>query len=153
MVENQKNPTGSMKKYLIFCIVWIIACQPSPKDIQYHEDECAFCRMKISDSKFGAELVTSKGKVYKYDAAECMFRVLNEEKDQEYAYILVTDYAQPKTLINAKEAYFLVSKNQPSPMGGNLSAYSDKSKAIQAQKSKEGDIYNYGQTLQLYEKM
>jgi copper chaperone NosL len=56
----------------IFIMIMLIACNPERKPIQYGEDKCAFCRMSIVDQRFGGEIVTQKGKVYMFDAVECM---------------------------------------------------------------------------------
>ncbi len=77
----------------------------------------------IVDERFGAELVTKKGKVYKFDAIECLLPETIKNGEDNYAHILVTDYLNPPTLIDATSSAFLISKNRPSPMGGNLSAY------------------------------
>ena len=136
---------------MIFIIsILAVSCRPSPQPINYNEDECAYCKMKISDSRFGAELVTNKGKVYKYDSAECLFRTCVDNGQQKYAFLLVTDYSTPGTLIPAKEAFYLISIQQPSPMGGNLSAYAEKGKADQAKNSKSGEIYSFDEVLEIY---
>ena len=35
-------------------------------------DTCAYCRMTISDERFGGQFVTSKGKVHVFDSIECL---------------------------------------------------------------------------------
>ena len=103
-------------------MIQFISCSTEPKPIEYHVDQCAECKMNISDQRFGAELVTKKGKIYKYDAAECMIRAVKVAGDSEFAHILVTDFKQPTQFIDATTATFLVSELRPSPMGANLSA-------------------------------
>jgi copper chaperone NosL len=109
---------------LLFMI--LVSCNVEPEPINYNEDECAYCKMKISDVRFGAEIVSSKGKIFKYDSAECLVRTYIENDKHDYAFIMVTDYSQPKTLIDATTACYFISENQPSPMGGFLSAYENK---------------------------
>ena len=48
--------------------------------------------MTIVDNKHSAELVTTKGKVYKFDAIECMIRHLQNIEDQQYQFILKPIY-------------------------------------------------------------
>ena len=114
----------------------LVSCQPKPEAISYNHDECAYCKMKISDTKFGAEIVTSKGKIYKYDSAECLVQTYIKEENPDYAFVIVTDYSNPTSLIEASSATFLISENQPSPMGGNLSAYEFPKDATNALKEK-----------------
>jgi copper chaperone NosL len=82
---------------LIACVL-SNSCEVRPDAINYNEDQCEYCKMKISDTRFGAELVTRKGKIYKYDSAECLLRTLLENDIDKYAYKLVTDIANPKNL-------------------------------------------------------
>ena len=50
----------------------LAACTVAPVPINFGSDGCHFCKMTIVDKQHAAELVTSKGKAYKYDAIECM---------------------------------------------------------------------------------
>lgn len=43
-----------------------------PRPIAYDRDVCAFCRMTVGDPRYGAELVTARGKVYTFDSIECL---------------------------------------------------------------------------------
>lgn len=141
-------------KYIFFLVaiplVFLSSCNVSPEAINYNFDECAYCKMKISDIRFGAEMVTSKGKIYKYDSAECLVRTYIEDEQQKYAYILVTDYGRPHNLIDASTSTFLISENQPSPMGGNLSAYEHKSHAEIILAEKGGKLLNFDDLIAEY---
>lgn len=79
--------------------------------------------MIISDPRFGAELVTSKGKIFKFDSVECLLNEVGEKGEEHYAHILVTDFTQPEKFIEATSAAYLISDRISSPMGANLSAY------------------------------
>ena len=116
-----------MKRILwLFSLSFIVlACKVEPQEIAYGHDGCHFCKMTIVDPQHAAQIVTTKGKVFKYDAIECM---LNHHKNWDQAPValyLVTDYDQPRLLINAQDAHFLISEAIPSPMGGFLSAFGD----------------------------
>jgi copper chaperone NosL len=82
--------------------------------------------MTIVDTQHAAEFVTDKGKVFKFDATECMMNYLKEIDQSTVAIFLVNDYDAPGELINAKEATYLISKNIPSPMGEFLTAFKSK---------------------------
>ena len=124
------------------------ACQPSPKPIEYGSDMCDYCKMTIVDAQHGAEAVTSKGKVYMFDAIECLANFTEQEKDKSFAFLLVNDYHQPKELINAQESYYLISKNLPSPMGAYLTGFANKSAAEEMQTAKGGQVFNWEDTQQ-----
>jgi len=114
-----------MKRLLNMIIVFglfFLACEIKPQPIEFGHDGCHYCSMGIVDAKFAAEIVTNTGKVYKYDSAECMIRSLRV-LEGEPELVLVMDYAEPGTFIDAKTAVFLVSDDISSPMGANLSAF------------------------------
>jgi copper chaperone NosL len=124
-----------------------IACATSPQDIRFGEDACHFCLMTIVDESHAAELVTSKGKVYKFDAIECMAQYLKKTEKTNYAFQLVSDYDKPGTLINAESATYLVSPAIPSPMGAFLSAFTSEDRAMELRKENDGQLYDW-KTLQ-----
>ena len=97
--------------------------------------------MTIADSKFAAELVNTKGKAFKYDAIECLVR--DEESSKKMSGKYVCLYLEPGKFMHADSAFFLISKDLPSPMGAYLSAYSTKEDAEQIQAQKGGSIYLY----------
>lgn len=114
---------------LSMLICTFIACKPEPKAINYGTDICHHCKMTIVDKKFAAQAVTDKGKIYNFDAIECLVPFQAEKTDTEWAFIQVNNYLDPDQRLNAKEAYFVKSPDIPSPMGGYLSAYPGKEAA------------------------
>jgi copper chaperone NosL len=56
---------------------------------------------------------------------------------------LVNDFTVPKELVDAKESHYLISKNIPSPMGAFLSAFAKREDAINFQKAKGGELYDW----------
>ena len=144
-----------MKKALLTSITILLlisSCTVSPEPIQYNFDECAYCKMKISDARFGAEMVTTKGKIFKYDSAECLIRTKIENEANTYAHILVTDYTNPNHLIDAQLATFLISEKRPSPMGGNLSSYELFPHAKKAQAENGGKLLDFEELLNEYKR-
>ena len=105
---------------------FLIGCKVEPRQIDYNMDQCHACKMMIVDNRFGCELVTTKGKVFKYDAIECLVPEVVMNGEDYYEYILVTHFDEPAVLKNARESYYLIHAERPSPMGQNLSAYSEK---------------------------
>ena len=109
--------------FLIF-VVAIVGCDIKPDPIKYGTDMCSFCSMTIVDSQHASQVVTEKGKNFKFDAIECMINFLKSEDENSMEFILVADYANPGVFINAKESFFLIDPEISSPMGANLSAFS-----------------------------
>jgi copper chaperone NosL len=107
-------------------IPWsLTGCDRTPTPIAYGTDACVHCGMIISDPRYGAELVTKTGKVYKFDAIECLATFFLEGRiAREDAHSLwVTNFADPGRLIPTSDAHFLRSPQLHSPMGMNLAAF------------------------------
>ncbi len=135
---------------LAFILTTITACSVEPKPIKYGMDECKYCSMKIMDERFGAEAVTEKGKVYTFDSAECLFNYLGKGAHEPHAFLMVTNYLEPQTLMNARDAMFLISQDIPSPMGAFLSSYSSVGDAKMALKEGDGEIFDWAMMKEKY---
>ena len=146
--ENLKIEEGNTKKIrntLIFLGFILGSCQVSERPIEYGADECEYCKMMIMDQRYGSELVTEKGKVYTFDAAECLIEYLhnNEEMADAAKYLLVTPYTNPNHLIDARTTTYLVSQQMPSPMGAYLTAFSYREEAAAVESSIGGILYSW----------
>jgi len=136
-------------KRLIYIIplLLIFSCNIQPQEINYGEDACHFCRMTIVDKQHASEIVTSKGKAFKFDATECMINHLATIDTTSVGLYLITDFNNPGVLIDAKKATFIISKNIPSPMGGFLSGVASKEEAEELQKEKQGKLYSWNELI------
>lgn len=128
--------------YLII-LLFFSACSISPKEISYGSDICDYCKMTIVDKQHSAQMVTTKGKPYLFDAIECMVPFINENPEKEAGLLLVADFKNPGKLINAKSAYYLISPSIPSPMGAFLSAFHSKEDAKSIKESKGGKLFTF----------
>lgn len=125
---------------LVFMSMGIKACNVGPKPVNYGTDGCHYCSMTIVDRQHAAQLVTAKGKGYKFDAIECMMNHLREVDRAEIALFLVSNYNAPGELIDATKASYLISKGIPSPMGEFLTAFITKAAAQQARTVHDGEV-------------
>ena len=138
----------TLKHYLIIALLLIFfSCNVSPKAIDYGSDGCHFCKMTIVDKVHAAEIVTKKGKVYKFDATECMVNFMDDFDTNEIELYLSNNYKEPEVLIDATQATFLISENIPSPMGAFLSAFKNKADAEKTQAEKNGTLYTWDELL------
>ena len=138
----------TLKKSSLIALLWLFySCNTSPKAINYGEDGCYYCKMTIVDKIHAAEIVTKKGKIYTFDATECMVNFQKEFDTSEIKLYLSNNYNEPEALIDAKKATFLISKNIPSPMGAYLSAFKTKNEALMVQSEKGGTIYSWQELL------
>jgi copper chaperone NosL len=104
-----------------------IACAPSgPRAIAYDAESCGYCRMTISDPRFGAELVSSTGKTHTFDSIECLASYAAEHADARGSVaraMWVSDYAHPGTFLPVDSAEFRrLTGPAGSPMGKGLVA-------------------------------
>lgn len=138
-----------MKRTIVAsCVLFLMAaCQVEPEPLRYGEDACHSCKMTLMDRKFGAELVTTKGKIYKFDDLNCMmqFYYSGEVGDRDYAHKLVVDFTNPGTLIPAADAFYLKSSEIKSPMASHVAAFSSKAKLEEVQDELSGIYMVWGE--------
>ena len=114
-------------KYLsiIFSVTLLISCSKEPQPLIYNEDNCSYCKMIVSDQRYGAEVITAKGKNYKFDSIECMAAfVLSEASTIEIHSLWTIDFNNPGKFVDAEKAFYLHSELLKSPMGLNFSSFS-----------------------------
>jgi len=109
----------------IFFSVTVTSCEAQIKPINFGKDACSQCRMIISDPRFGAELVTVKGKAYVFDDLNCYWNYRNSKdlKAEEIAHSVVVIFNKPGTLKEADQLCFLQSGTIRSPMGSGMAAF------------------------------
>jgi copper chaperone NosL len=85
--------------------------------------------MLISDDRYGAELITDKGKVYKFDSIECLinFALAKNVVGDEKCILLVNYFSNPGILNDARSSLYIHNDNYRSPMGLNVSAFGNDS--------------------------
>ena len=101
--------------------------------------------MTVMDPQHAAELVTFKGKVYKFDAIECMVNYLKNQEYSDFAHLLVHDYFKPSEWVDVNTCTFIISEAIPSPMGAYLSALSTLEKAEELQMTKGGQLFEWSE--------
>ncbi|MBK8291193.1 MAG: nitrous oxide reductase accessory protein NosL [Flammeovirgaceae bacterium] len=137
-----------MNKLLIigFCLVFV-ACSVKPEPLQYGVDACYTCKMTLMDNKFGAELVTQKGKVYKFDDMNCMLNFYHSkyESSDDLAYTLVINYDNPGQFIEARHALYAKSANIRTPMASGVAAFEDEMSYDKYNKDWKGIWLSWGE--------
>ncbi|MBT3253597.1 MAG: hypothetical protein HN995_05695 [Candidatus Marinimicrobia bacterium] len=110
---------------ILLTAVFMISCEPTVRTINYGQDGCDYCRMTIVEEHYGSELLTTKGKAYKFDSIECLAAfVIKDEVKREYIHELYfTDFEDAGNLYPLGEMIFVQTKKLKSPMGLNLSGY------------------------------
>jgi copper chaperone NosL len=123
----KRSPIRIKAVAAIIFLVLLNSCATSPEALKIGKDNCSFCKMTISDNRYGAEIITRKGKVYKFDDSHCLRSFIQsgtvEKKDRAAVYF--TDFIGKHELIKADEAFLLQSDFFRSPMNGNMAAFSN----------------------------
>ena len=107
------------------------SCETKPQPFQYGKDSCDDCRMTIMEPHFGAQLITKKGKVYKFDDLHCLVNFHNNGavKKEDIAQIVSVDYNNEKSFLDVNKAWFVNSPKLESPMNSNTAAFDNQQTA------------------------
>lgn len=127
-----------------------LACSSGPVPIAYGVDDCAYCRMRISDPRYGGELVTRTGKVLEFDSIECLAAYYSGLQDTTAVRSRwVADYRNPGKLIPAEGAVYIHRGGPGSPMGMGLLALASGSGANIPESAVQGDTLSWPEVVEL----
>ena len=120
-----------MKRFVFLLMLCLaLGCSKTPEPINYGTDMCQYCKMTIVTKTHAAQMVTSKGKQFKFDAIECMIRFLDDKPELiSKSNLLITNYNSPGSMTNAITAGYVVCEEITSPMGANLTGFSSLEEA------------------------
>ncbi|HVU53838.1 MAG TPA: nitrous oxide reductase accessory protein NosL [Puia sp.] len=124
---------------LVFLCGSLQGCNSGPQPIQYGQDDCAYCKMTFTDRRFGGEVCTKKGKVFKFDDLHCLLESLKAgvPARQEIGSIYLIDF-ENGGWISTEDALLLESPAFRSPMGGNIAAFAHKEALHHSQQQNNG---------------
>lgn len=140
---------GSIITLIIIFAAILMGCEPKPQPINYGSDECAYCRMMITDAEFGSQIVNNQGRAYKFDSIECMVAYDLTEDGENFHSIWVPDFMDRDHWLKAEDAVYLHSETLRSPMGLFLSAYADQATAEEMRDEYGGDIVDYNRVKEI----
>jgi len=128
----------------LILIVLMSACSQEPAEIHYGSDECAHCKMMITDPHFASQIVTEKGKAIKFDAIECMAVYhRNHSEELKGAKLWVNNYNKHGQWLMAPNVQFVKSEVVNSPMGESLLAFPSQEVAKKHLQEKPGMLMNW----------
>ncbi len=129
----------------LFLILILSACNPGPQDVTIGHDECAHCRMIISERPFASQIVSTTGKVWFFDSVECLaaYEIADSIDEERVHSRWVPNFNNPEEWLEAETSFYLHSINLRSPMGLHLSSYKNKEDANEKQQEFEGEILNW----------
>ncbi|MDP1843596.1 MAG: nitrous oxide reductase accessory protein NosL [Sediminibacterium sp.] len=133
------------KVVLLLPIVLASSCNNGPQAIKLGIDACYFCKMTISDARFGAEIITKKGRTYLFDDSYCLLNYLKSKDltNAEIQDIYISDFTSNHQLLKIKEAQLFQSNEIRGPMGGNIAAFSNVDSLKKVTLSMGGNTINW----------
>lgn len=130
---------------VILMLLFLSSCAAQPERFNYGKDVCHVCKMGIIDPKSGSEIITKKGKVYKFDDVICMNRFLKAGAltEGEIKQTVVINYEKEQDFLSIEKAFFVVAPQIHSPMGSNAAAFSSKEAALRFNETIKGQVLNW----------
>ena len=149
------NGTNLNRQSLVWVCVsfWMVfffsSCSTQPVPLEYGTDTCYSCKMTLVDNKFGAELVTNKGKIYRFDDINCFlsFYHSGHEPVENFEHKLVIDYANPGVLIDAAYAFYVKAPGIRSPMNSQVAAFGTQPDMDEIMKKSKGIYMAWGEVI------
>lgn len=147
--RNQGNKKVISTAVAAACILFLVGCSNGPRPIQVGKDACDYCKMAIADMNYGAEIVTKKGKVFKFDDTHCLAAFRSEKMDSsDVKDVYFVNFSGPHNLVNGNNVILVKSEELRSPMGGNTAAFEKEAEAnatmnkVNGEKISLQDLYN-----------
>ena len=119
---------------VVVMVALAIACaspasdEPQPPEIVYSQDICEHCGMVIDEAPFAASLVIADGTTHKFDDIAEMVMYHMDHPDQQVQAWFVHDY-NSVAWIRGETAYYVMSADLATPMGGGLAAFENQADA------------------------
>jgi copper chaperone NosL len=148
-VRKTKNAIALQGKKTVATVAAVLAfimnsCTTKPEPFILGKDLCDDCRMTIMDPKFGGEIITKKGKIYKFDDAHCLVHFMKQGnvKEADIAQTLFVNYNDNSRFLDVKSSFFVQSPQLKSPMNSNAASFPDKESAEKKAAETSGTVKN-----------
>ncbi len=143
----KNKPVSKLALSSLLLIVLFSSCSSQPEPFHYGQDLCHTCKMGIIDPKFGGELITTKGKLYKFDDLNCMALFIRSGKvpQSQIDKMVVINYEKEQDFIDVQKSYFLLSPALKSPMSGNAAAFTSQEAAQKLNTDFNGKIIRWSE--------
>jgi copper chaperone NosL len=101
--------------------------------------------MTVTDTRFGGEFITAKGRILRFDDIHCMRGYLSAGSlnKNDIASTWLADYSAAGKLIEKQEAVLFRSETLRSPMGSNIAAFPSEQSAKNLVTDLKGSIVDW----------
>ena len=119
---------GAKAIVAMISLLLLNSCSLGAETLRIGKDNCSFCQMTISDNRYGAEMITHKGRVYKFDDSHCLLAFIKSKavNNKDISAVYFTDFMAEHSLIKAEQTFLLQSDSFRGPMNGNIAAFSNE---------------------------
>lgn len=147
------RPVSKVAVAAVALVFFISSCSTEPQPFAYGKDVCNNCKMTIVDPKFGGEIVTKKGKVYKFDDLVCMVHFMKSEsvKPNEISRKLVINFQKQNDFIDVDKGVFLVSSVLKTPMNGDAGGFATQQEAEKLKITNPGEILTWNEVQEKFQ--
>lgn len=127
----QKIPVSNTKIAAAALLIFFSSCSAEAEPFAYGKDVCEDCKMTIMEPRFGAEIITNKGRIFKFDDVHCVANYIQKDKikQKDIKQTLFIDYNKENTFVDGSSAFFVTSSKLKSPMNSNSAAFATKEEA------------------------
>ena len=129
LVRRRNRSTNALSTAVtIFFLLILNSCKAGPEPLILGKDHCSFCQMTFSDLRYGGEIQTKKGKIYKFDDSYCLLSFIESKEvdSKSISTVYFTDFAGDHQLVESGKAFLLQSDLIRGPMNGNMVAFSSE---------------------------
>ncbi len=134
-----------MRWTFIIISLLIVSCTTKPEPLVAGKDACVHCKMPVADTRFGSEIISDKGRIYKFDDINCMLQWSRQSSNINAgsANFYVVNYFDQIDLMNAADAVYLKSDNLRTPMNSGFAAFANKEDAEKLLKDDGGVLVDW----------
>jgi copper chaperone NosL len=135
-------PAGFLLVGLLAACAAPASDEPQPPEIAYGQDVCEHCGMLIDDARFAAALVMVDAPAHKFDDIAEMVMYQMDHPDQQVRAWFVHNYTT-ETWARAETAFYVMSAEVDTPMGGGVAAFESEAEAAAFAQSHATTVLNF----------
>ncbi len=148
-IKMKKQAFGGI--LLLLSASWLLGgCNSGPQPVVAGKDNCYLCKMTVTDIRYAAELITEKGKVYKFDDVYCLqsFIKSNVLDDIKVRAVYLADFSGDHKLVKAEDCFILQGGEIRGPMNGHVIAFRNKDSMKYMEARYKASQINWEQVIQ-----
>lgn len=144
-----KPSYASKTAVAVLVMSMVTSCNTQPEPFAIGKDLCEDCKMTIMEPQFGAEIITNKGRIFKFDDLHCVVNYINKGKivQSDIKQTVAVDYNNASQFVDVSEAMFVTSEQLKSPMNSNTAAFATKEAADKTAAQTGGTVKDWNAVL------